>query len=100
MSAATTLLVTLSLSAGADLQTLSGKTLSGDLVGIDRQTVVLRNAAGDVVRHPVADVLNLTLPPSEAPPKGAHVAVELTDGSVLLCRELTVKGALFELTML
>ncbi len=100
MSSATTLLAALALSAGADLHTLSGKTVSGELVGLDRQTAVVRTAAGDTVRVPVADLLQLTLPPTEAPPKGAHTAVELTDGSVLLCSAVAVKGGTFELTMI
>src|SRR4051812_22136071 len=100
MSAATTLLAALALSAAADAQTLAGKTVSGDLVGLDRQTAILRTGAGDTVRVPVADLLQLTLPPADAPPKGAHTAVELTDGSVLLCSAVAVKGGTFELTMI
>jgi len=97
---ATALAAILALSAGADAQTLAGKTVSGDLVGLDRQTAILRTAAGDTVRVPVADLLQLTLPPAEAPPKGAHTAVELIDGSVLLCSAVAVKGDIFELTMI
>jgi len=97
---ATALAAILALSAGADAQTLAGKTVSGDLVGLDRQTAILRTAAGDTVRVPVADLLQLTFPPAEAPPKGAHTAVELTDGSVLLCSAVAVKGDTFELTMI
>jgi NPCBM/NEW2 domain len=95
-----TLLAALALSAGADLQTLSGKKVTGDLVGLDRQTVVVRNADGDTVRVPVADVLQLDLPQGEAPAKGAHTAVELTDGSVLYCSAIVAKGSNFELTVI
>jgi hypothetical protein len=96
---ATVFLAALSFSAGADLQTLSGKQYSGDLVGLDRQTAILRNAAGDSVRIPLADVLQLTLPPVQVPPVGAYTAVELTDGSVLHCTAVAVQGTQFELTM-
>src|SRR3954470_17025583 len=100
MSFATPLFAALALSAGADLQTLSGKKVTGDLVGLDRQTVLLRSANGDTVRVPLADVLQLDLPPTDAPPKGAHTAVELTDGSVLLCSKVEAAGDAFDLTVI
>jgi hypothetical protein len=100
MSAATTLLAALALSAGADLQTLSGKKVTGDLVGVDRQTVIVRPASGETVRVPVADVLQVDLTPGDAPPKGAHTAVELTDGSVLLCSKVEVAGDQLDLTVI
>lgn len=99
MSAATALVTALALSAGADLQTLSGKKLTGDLVGLDRQTVILRTADGDV-RHPLADVLQIDLPPADPVAKGGHYAVELTDGTVLLCGQVLLKGKSAELVVL
>src|SRR3954462_10695235 len=95
----TATLLALALSAGADLQTLSGKKVTGDLVGLDRQTIVLRNG-DETVRVPVADVLQLDLPTGEPPPKGAHAAVELTDGSVLHCSAVEAKGNAFQLTVI
>ncbi|HEX4590969.1 MAG TPA: NPCBM/NEW2 domain-containing protein [Gemmataceae bacterium] len=100
MTPATALLATLALSAGADLQTLSGKHYSGELVGIDRQNVVVRTTAGDTVHVKTADVLQLTMPPVDPPPRGAHTAVELTDGSTLLCSAVAVNGNSAELTMI
>ncbi len=100
MSSVTALLAALTLSPGADLQTLAGKTISGELVGLDRQTIVLRSSAGDSIRVPVADVLQVTLPAPDGPPRGAHTAVELTDGSVLLCSAIAIKGGTAELTMI
>src|SRR4051794_25366345 len=91
------LLLTLGLTAGADVQTLSGKKLTGDLVGLDRQAVVLKTAAGEV-RHPLADVLQIELPAAEAPPKGGWFDVELTDGTVLHCPQVLIKGKSAELT--
>ena len=67
MSAASPLLAVLALSAGADLQTLSGKKVSGDLVGLDRQTAIVRTADGTEVRQPVAEVLLIDLGGGEAP---------------------------------
>jgi NPCBM/NEW2 domain len=100
MSAAIVLFAALALSPGADLQTLAGKTVSGDLVGLDRQTVILRTAGGDTIRVSLADVLQLILPQTDAPPRGAHTAVELTDGSVLLCSAVAVNGGNVELTVI
>jgi hypothetical protein len=104
MSAASALLAALLLSAGsetqAQLQTLSGKKLAGDLVGLDRQTVILRTADGDV-RHPVADLLQVDLPPAaDVPPKGGYTDVELTDGTVLHCGRVLLKAKKAELVVL
>jgi hypothetical protein len=87
------------LSAGADLQTLSGKKVSGDLVGLDRQTAIVKSTAGETIRVPLADVLQIDMPPADAVPKGAHTAVELTDGSILLCSAIEAKAGTFELTV-
>jgi NPCBM/NEW2 domain len=100
MSIATPLLAALALTAGADLQTLSGKKVSGELVGLDRQQVVVRAASGDAVRVPITDVVQVDLMPGDIPPKGAHTAVELTDGSVLLCSKVEVAGDAFDLTVI
>src|SRR5947209_1726258 len=100
MLSASALLAVLTLSPAADLQTLSGKQVSGDLVGLDKQAAVLRTAGGDTVRVPVNDLLQITLPSGEPPARGAHTAVELTDGSVLLCSAVAIKGASAELTVI
>ena len=71
MSSATALLAALAFSAGVDVQTLAGKTISGDLVGLDHQTIVLRTASGDNVRVPTVNVLQMTLPAPAGPPRGA-----------------------------
>jgi hypothetical protein len=100
MSVTSTLLAALVLSAGADLQTLSGKKLSGDLVGLDRQTAILRTADGGEVRQPITDVLAIDLGGPESPAKGDYYEVELTDGTVLRCSQVALKGARAELTLL
>jgi hypothetical protein len=99
MPSATALLAALALSAGADLQTLSGKHVSGELVGLDRQTATVRTAGDETARIPLADVLQLTQP-VEAVPRGTHSAVELTDGSVLLCSAVAIKDNTAELTVI
>ena len=99
MSGLSPLLVALSLTAGADVQTLTGKRYTGDLASLDKHGLVLRTAAGDV-RVPVADVLAVDLPGPETPPKGGWFDVELTDGSVLHCPRVALKGKTAELTVL
>src|SRR5437016_2979179 len=93
------LLLALSLSAGADVQTLSGKKLTGEIVGLDKSAVVLKTPAGEI-RHPLADVLLIDTPQPEAPAKGGWFDVELTDGSVLHCPQVQLKGKAAELTVL
>jgi hypothetical protein len=100
MLPATVLLAALALSPVADLQTLSGKQVSGELVGLDKQAAVIRTAGGERVRVPVTDLLQITLPPADPPPRGAHTAVELTDGSVLLCSAVAIKGNAAEMTVI
>jgi hypothetical protein len=99
ISLTTPLLAALVFSAGADLQTLSGKKLSGDVVGLDRQTLILKTADGEV-RHPVADVLLIDVGAAEVPPKGSYYEVELTDGTVLRCAQVKLAGSRVELTVL
>src|SRR3954447_11411536 len=93
------LLLAVTLTAGADVQTLSGKKLSGDMVGLDKQAIVLKTSSGEI-RHPLADVLQIELPAPEVLPKGGWFDVELTDGSVLHCSQVLLKGKSAELTVL
>jgi hypothetical protein len=97
---ATTLFATFALSAGADLQTLSGKTISGQLAALDRQTVVVRTAGGETIRVPVAEVLQLVQPTTSEVVRGPYTAVELADGTVLQCSTVTVKDNSIELTVI
>jgi hypothetical protein len=100
MLSATALFAALAITPAADLQTLTGKQVSGELVGLDKQAAVIRTAGGDTVRVPVGDLLQITLPAGDPPPRGAHAAVELTDGSVLLCSAVAIKGGSVELTVI
>jgi hypothetical protein len=82
----------------ADVQTLSGKKLSGDLVGLDKQTLVLKSADGEI-RHPIADVLLIGLNSADQPPTGVFHDLELTDGSILHCTKLEFKAKLLDVTI-
>lgn len=79
------------LTAGADIQTLSGKKLSGEPVGLNQQVLVLKSADGEI-RHPLADILQINLSTPDAPPVGPWVEVELTDGSVLNCSKVEFRA--------
>src|SRR5262245_47645676 len=80
------LLLAASVGRGAQMQTLTGETLQGELVSVTDKEITF-NVDGKPVSRPLSEVtfvdLGSTLP---QPPKDAkHVAVELTDGSVLYC---------------
>src|SRR5262245_16377121 len=81
----------------ADVQTLSGKKVSCDVVGLDKQTLVLKSADGEI-RHPVADILLVGLNPGDQPPAGSFHDLELTDGSVLHCTKLEFKPQSLDVT--
>ena len=81
-----------------DVQTLSGKKLSGDLIGLDKQTLVLKSADGEI-RHPVADVLLIGLNSSDQPPTGVFHDLELIDGSILHCAKLEFKAKSLDVTV-
>jgi hypothetical protein len=75
--------------SAADLKTLSGKTVSGDLVSInEKDGIAIRpKDAKDPVATPLVNALQLDLvkdiPAIKLPP---CTRVELTDGSVLYCK--------------
>lgn len=100
MFVSTALFAAIATAPAADVQTLAGKKFSGDLVSIDRQAIVLRSASGELAKIPVGETLAIETLPNETPPRGAHTAVELTDGTVLLCSQVSVNGNVFELTVL
>src|SRR5262245_46216051 len=87
------------VSLGADLRTLDGKTVSGEVVKLTDKEIVLR-AGGEDVATPVEQVLVLELAP--APPKLTgvkYIDVELTDGSLLHCAQVGFKGKEVTLTL-
>ena len=90
-----------SISTAADLRLLSGKTITGELVGINGKEIVIKTSTGDVPT-PLAQVLQLDLEPvAPAPKKEVKVTdVELIDGSLLHCSSFVLKGKQAELTLL
>jgi NPCBM/NEW2 domain len=84
---------------GADLQTLAGKKVTGDLVSVDDKAVVIKTPAGDV-RTPLADLLEINFSNAPAQLPGKYNLVELTDGTLLHCADFKIKGKELEMTVL
>ncbi len=88
-----------SLAAGAELKTLSGKTLKGEPVSISEKEIVFREGS-EQITVPIDDVLQLDLQPAQPLPGSArYTLVELTDGSQLQCRQFVLKRKEVELTL-
>jgi len=94
------LILVLPLAAGAELNTLKGKKIAGDLVSADDKTIVIKTAGGDVAT-PVPEAMQLTLSTAPAPKfPEKYIDVELIDGSLLHCAAFSLKGKQVELTIL
>jgi hypothetical protein len=84
----------------AELTTLKGKVVKGDVVSVSDKAVVL-DQAGTKVTLPILEVLQIDYREVGKPATGATYAdVELTDGSVLHCAKWGIKGKQVELTLL
>src|SRR5258708_4634103 len=84
----------------AELRTLDGKVLKGELTAADEKNVMLRTEGG-AVAVPVLDVLQIELVapgdlPSPSQTKDPYLDVELTDGSLFHCRSIACKGKSLE----
>jgi hypothetical protein len=78
----------------AELKTLKGETVKGDVVSITAKELVLDTGGGKKVTTAVDQILTLTFI-DPVPPLGNDVKfilVELTDGSQLKCAKLDMKG--------
>lgn len=84
--------------SAAELRTLDGQTLSGDLVRISDKEIVLRTE-GKEVATPIEQVLGLDLKQPGKVTAASYSAVELIDGSVLACSQFTPKAQTAHLTL-
>jgi hypothetical protein len=81
----------------AELQTLKGDKVSGEVVRITDKEVVL-SAAGKEVATPSVQVFHLDFPGrNKARPEEKYADVELTDGTLLHCKDFAIKGKGVEL---
>jgi hypothetical protein len=94
------LLLTAPAAPAAEVQTLKGEKITGDLVRITDKEIVLKQD-GKEVATPAAQVLLLSFP-ANAPVRldEKHTDVELTDGTLLHCREVLIKGEQVQLRTL
>ena len=78
--------------ASADLRTLAGKNLEGELVAItDKEVVIAKDGKRTAV--PFAEILQLDLQKAtDVSASGVIIDVELTDGSLLHCKKVAFKG--------
>lgn len=97
------LIVLLVLAPGvgaAELTTIKGKKIAGELIAIDEKTAIVRTSSGDVVTA-VPEILTIDLQAKtdgKTPEK--WVDVELTDGTLFHCKQFILRGKNIELVAL
>lgn len=94
------LLALASFTRGAELRTLKGEVIKGNLVSVSEKEVVV-SSDGNKVTTPVDQVMHIKL--AEDKPlaaDAAYRAVELNDGSVFLVKQFVLKGKRAELPLL
>jgi hypothetical protein len=87
----------------AELRTLKGETITGEIVSVtDKEVVVVRSGenAGERITTPLAQVLQIDYNPAGKPSSDPFIDVELTDGSLLHCAKFNIKGKEIALTLL
>lgn len=91
-AASLALLLIAFIAPAAELQTLKGEKVRGEVVRVnDKEIVLLQD--GKEVTTPVVQVLHLDFPANaKVPPEEKFVDVELTDGTLLHCKDFILKG--------
>jgi hypothetical protein len=92
------LILCASPAGAAELRTLKGETVAGDVVRITDKEIVIAKG-GQEVSTPLAQVLQLDYSPGDAKLPAEFTDVELTDGSLLHCKAVAVKGKDVEMTL-
>jgi hypothetical protein len=80
---------------GADLRTLKNETFKGDIVGATDKEIVF-STGGEKVTLPITQIHSINInPEGKIEPGTKYADLELTDGSLLHCKEVTLgpKGA-------
>lgn len=80
----------------ADVTTLAGKKLVGEVVAISPAGVGIKSADGTTTTIPAKELLLVEFA-AESTQREPHTEVELTDGSILQCSAVTIKGQDVEL---
>jgi hypothetical protein len=86
----------------AELATLEGKKLTGEIVSITGNELTFKPANGPEEKFLVTTLASVTTGPA---PKAIgtgtkHTTVELTDGSLFRCSEIVLKGQMLEMKLL
>lgn len=88
-----------SLSLAAELRTLAGATIAGDLVSLDAKGITIKTAT-DQIMMPLDQVLDVELNKvGSAAGMARYTEVELTDGTLLRCSQVVIKGQQAELSI-
>src|SRR5262245_3025365 len=95
--AAACLCVCFSTASAAELTTVSGKKLSGEIASIGAQGIALKTASGEITT-PLDDTLLVEIGPI-TPIQAKYTEVELVDGSILRCSSVAFKQNQAELTL-
>lgn len=83
----------------ADLRTLGGKSISGELAAVTDKEIVLAKD-GKRTAVPFAEILQVELQKqNEAAASGPFIDVELSDGTLLHCKKVAFKGKLAQLSL-
>ena len=95
------LALSLYASAGwcAELHTLKGEVVKGELESITDKEIVLTDG-GKRVATPLAQVLKIDFPAAPVKLDGKYADIELIDGSLFHCKEWSIKEKQVELTTL
>lgn len=92
------LLLFIATSQGAELRTLKGETIVGDVVSVTDKEIVIAKGA-DKIATPLAQVLQLDYNPPGKATIDPYTDVELTDGTLLHCAKFALKGKDVELAL-
>jgi hypothetical protein len=93
------LLLTAAAAPGAEVRTLKGETITGEIVSINAKEVVVAKGK-EQISTPLAQVLQIDYNPPGKPATDSFLDVELTDGSLLHCAKFAIKGKEVSLTLL
>jgi hypothetical protein len=104
MSLPRTLLALVALAptaAAAELATLDGKKLTGEIVAISGNELTFKSPAGEE-KFLVTTIHSVTMGPAPRAMETSqkHTTVELIDGSLFRCSDITIKGDQVELKLL
>jgi len=92
--------VAASLATAAELQTLDGRKITGDIVSVVGNDLTFKGPSGEE-KFLVTTIHSVTIGPTpKVDTSKKHTSVELIDGSLFRCSEIVIKGKDIELKLL